>query len=436
MANKELKCPCCGGTLQFNNQSQNIVCPYCDSQFSTDDLKQYTDDLANDKPEDTSWDDSMVQSYTNEEMKGMKVYSCQSCGGEIIVDETTSSTACPFCSNNVLITKELSGDLKPNYVIPFKNDKEFVQTTLKSFFRKKVLLPSSFARDNVIEEIKPLYVPFWLFDADVQGRVRYKGEVVRKWSDAEYNYKETKYYSIIRGGNIAFDRVPVDGSKKMEDALMESIEPYNFDEAKEFNAAYLAGYAADRYDVSKDETFSRATTRFREGTVQAFQNDISGYSNVHVEDSNLQLSNTNTKYALYPVWILNTKWNNESFRFAVNGQTGKIAGNLPISAAKSFLFWFLIFLLSGGIVTGIVGAIASDWLIAGIAGAIFGIIVASGAIVKMRRVNKNVRFQYGAYQYIRQGSLNITERKSIYLYKTVSKSRRSNSGSSSSSGKR
>ena len=424
MANKELECPCCGGTLHYDSHSQDIVCPFCDSHFSIDDLKAYTEDLATDKEEDTAWDESKVQAYTDKEMQGMKVYACESCGGEIIVDETSSSTCCPYCGNNILISKQLSGDLKPNLVIPFKNDKDVVLNNLKSFFKKKPLLPGSFSKDNVVEEVKPLYVPFWLFDADVAGRVRFKAEKTRTWSDSKYDYKETKYYSLVRDGEIAFDHVPVDGSKKMEDQLMESIEPYDFSEAVEFNAGYLAGYAADRYDVSKDETFNRATTRFREGTIQAFRSDIRGYENVTCSDSQIQLSNTNAQYALYPVWILNTKWKEKPYRFAVNGQTGKIAGNLPVSAGKAFGFWSLFFLIFVGICTGI-GAIAQNVLIGLIVGLIIGAIVASGILAGMISKNKNVRFQYGASSYVRNNSFHIYSRRDIYLYRHVSKSARS-----------
>ncbi|MBO4856501.1 MAG: hypothetical protein J5511_03930 [Bacilli bacterium] len=431
MANKQFKCPCCGGSLQFDDKSQNIVCPYCDSQFTPESLKDYTDELASQPQEDTSWDESMVQAYTNEEKKGIKIYSCDSCGGEIIVDETTSSTCCPYCGNNVLVSKELAGDLKPNYVIPFKNDREVVKENLKKFFKKKPLLPSSFSKENVIEEIKPLYVPFWLFDADVSGTVEFKGETTKRWSDSYYDYKETKVYSILRGGNIAFDHVPVDGSKKMEDQLMESIEPYDFNEAVEFNAAYLAGYAADRYDVDKETTFDRATVRFRDGTVQAFRRDVSGYDNVSVTNTNLQFNNTNAAYALYPVWILNTKWKDKSFRFAVNGQTGKIAGNLPVSVGKAFGFWFLFFFIFLAVIGGIFGGIlfANSGEISGLLiglgiGAVFGIIFATIIVLAMRRKNKNVKFEYGASNYVRDNSFGINYRKSIYLYSRVSKTRR------------
>ena len=429
MANKELECPCCGGTLHFDSHSQDIVCPYCDSHFALSDLQAYSDDLASDKEEDTSWDESKVQAFTDKEMKGMKIYSCESCGGEIIVDETTSSTACPYCGNNILVSKQLSGDLKPNLVIPFKNDKDVVLTNLKSFFKKKPLLPGSFSKDNVVQEIKPLYVPFWLFDAGVAGRVRFKAEKTRRWSDANYDYRETKYYSLVRDGEIAFDHVPVDGSKKMQDELMESIEPYDYNEAVEFNAGYLAGYAADRYDVSKDETFNRATTRFREGTIQAFRSDIRGYENVTYADSSIQLSDTNAQYALYPVWILNTKWKDKPYRFAVNGQTGKIAGNLPVSVGKSIMFWTIFFAIFTLIGLGI-GAIAEQIVGGLIIGAIIGIIAASGILAGMVKTNKNVKFQYGAASYVRENSFHIHSRRDIYLYRKVTKTARASSSSS------
>jgi len=363
-------------------------------------------------------------------MKGMKIYSCESCGGEIIVDETSSSTCCPYCGNNILVSKQLSGDLKPNLVIPFKNDKNVVLSSLKSFFKKKPLLPGSFSKDNVVEEVKPLYVPFWLFDAGVGGRVRFKGETTRRWSDSNYDYKETRYYSLVRDGGIAFDHVPVDGSKKMEDKLMESIEPYDFSEAVEFNAGYLAGYAADRYDVSKDETFLRATTRFREGLISALRSDIHHYENVTYADSSIQLSDTNAQYALYPVWILNTKWKDKNYRFAVNGQTSKVAGDLPISKAKVAMFWSIFFAIFALLGLG-VGAIIENLIPGLIGGALIGAIVSSIIVAVMAKKNKNVAFQYGATSYVRNGSFHVDYRRDIFLYSQVSKTARPSSSSSS-----
>ena len=163
MANVQLKCPCCGGALQFDDKKQLIICPYCDSEFTAQDLKAYTDELANAPEEDTSWDESMVQAFTGEDKKGIKIYSCDSCGGEIIVEETTSSTVCPYCGNNLLVAKELKGDLKPNYVIPFKLDKDETMTSLKLFFRKKPLLPGSFSKETYYPSSSLYQVSFFYY---------------------------------------------------------------------------------------------------------------------------------------------------------------------------------------------------------------------------------------------------------------------------------
>ena len=213
----------------------------------------------------------------------------------------------------------------------------------------------------------------------------------------------------------------------MEDKLMESIEPFNFNEAKDFNVAYLAGIAADRYDIDKDVTFNRATQRFRDGTIQAFRDDVHGFSNVTVEDSNIQLSNTVTNYVLYPVWLLSTKWRDKQYMFAVNGQTGKVAGNLPISVPKFLLFWFLFFLVIGGATFGLGFAISSEILVGVLAGVFMGALMATIILLIMRRANRAVRFQYGAANYVREDSLHIDTRREIFLYRRVTKTRRASS---------
>lgn len=147
----------------------------------------------------------------------------------------------------------LAGDLKPDYVIPFKLDKKAAKEGLSRHIKGKRLLPKIFKDQNHIDEIKGVYVPFWLFDTDAEAGIRYKATKVRSWSDSDYIYTETRHYSVIREGSLGFDNVPVDGSSKMEDALMESIEPFNFSEAVDFQTAFLSGYLADRYDISSEK---------------------------------------------------------------------------------------------------------------------------------------------------------------------------------------
>ena len=230
---------------------------------------------------------------------------------------------------------QFAGLLKPDIVIPFKLDKKAAKAGLMKHLNGKKLLPKIFKDQNHIDEVKGVYVPFWLFDTDVDAQVRYRATKIRTWSDDDYKYTETSYYMIHRGGSVGFEHVPVDGSSKMPDDLMESIEPYDYSDALDFQTAYLAGYFADKYDVTAEESIGRANQRVRHSTEDAFASTVQGYATVTAESSSVQFHGGKAKYALYPVWLLNTTWNGEKYTFAMNGQTGKFVGNLPLDKSAA-----------------------------------------------------------------------------------------------------
>ncbi len=333
---QEYKCPCCGGAIEFDSAAQKMKCPYCDTEFEMETLRAYDEELNAPHQDNMHWDTQAGSQWGEDETRGLGTYSCKSCGGEIVGDETTAATSCPYCGNPVVFMGQFSGDLKPDYVIPFKLDKKAAKEALLNHYKGKVLLPKCFKDQNNIDKIKGVYVPFWLFDADADAHIRYKATRVRHWSDSSYNYTETSYFSVIRGGNIGFQRVPVDGSSKMPDDLMESIEPYNFNDAVDFQTAYLAGYLADKYDVDAEQSIVRANQRIKRSVEDSFRNTVKGFSTVIPEYSYVNLSNGKAKYALYPVWLLNTSWQGKNYLFAMNGQTGKFVGDLPVDKG---LFW-------------------------------------------------------------------------------------------------
>jgi len=332
---QEYKCPCCGGAVEFDSTLQKMKCPYCDSVFDVESLKEYDEVLANAKQEDDmQWDENFASQWSDDETGDMAVYVCKSCGGEIIADETTAASACPFCANPVVMMGKLAGELKPDCIIPFKLDKEAAKEGLRRHFEDKWLLPKVFKDESHIDEIKGVYVPFWLFDANAEVDIEYQATSRRHWNDSDYNYTETSYFSVNRSGTLGFENVPVDGSKKMPDDMMESLEPYDFSQAVDFQTAYLAGYFADKYDISSQESIKRANERIKESSEKAFLETTSGYDSVSMQRSIVTLSDTKTRYALLPVWLLVTTWNDQQYTFAMNGQTGKFVGDLPVDNKK------------------------------------------------------------------------------------------------------
>ncbi len=324
--------------MHFESDIQKMKCPYCEAEIDMEALKQMDEVLDDDTPEDISWENTAGGQWEGEE-ETLCTYICNSCGGEIISDETTAATKCPYCNNNVVLAGRLSGQLKPDCVLPFTLSREAAVEGYKKHLKGKVLLPKVFKDENHIREIKGIYVPVWLFDADARGAVNYRATRVRHWSDSRYYYTRTSYYHIVRKGSMGFDGVPVDGSSKMDDALMESLEPFDLQKAVDFQTAYLAGYFADKYDVTAEESVERANQRIKNSVEATFASTVVGYTSVIPTSTRIGLSRGTTRYALCPVWVLSTRYRDKDYLFAMNGQTGKFVGNLPMDKGLALGWW-------------------------------------------------------------------------------------------------
>lgn len=357
----EYKCPNCGGAVEFNSAGQNLKCPYCDTEFDIHALDEYNKDRMNDMGDDLKWNASGIE-WTEDEQQGMKVYTCQSCGGQVVADENTSASFCPYCDSPVIMTGQFEGGLKPDLIIPFAIDKRFAEDALRRHLKGKFLLPKSFSSENRIEEIKGVYVPFWLFDCDAEAHIRYKASKSSSWTSGNYIYTRTSYYLVTRDGEISFDKVPADGSTKMPDDFSQSVEPYNYSGCKNFTTtAYLAGYLADKYDVDSEQCAPAVNARIHKSTGNAFRRTVSGYSSVVQESANIRLKRGQALYALMPVWVLSTNYRGKIYRFAMNGQTGKFVGDLPadpkrkgllfagVTAAVTALAFAIMVFFAGGI---------------------------------------------------------------------------------------
>jgi len=346
----DYKCPACGGALQFESAVQKMKCPYCNTELEMEALLELDEALQNPTGDDMQWQSQPQGQWEEADTQRVSTYICNSCGGQILCDETTAATSCPYCDNPVVMVRNVSGQLRPDLVIPFQLDKEAAKQALKKHLSGKLLLPKLFRSENRLEQIKGIYVPFWLFDAKAQGDARYRATRMRVWRDSRYEYTQTSHFSIHRAGRLAFAGVPVDGSSKMADDLMESIEPYDLSKAVDFQTAYLAGFLADKYDVSSGDSIVRANDRIKNSMEQELYQTVLGYHTVTPVSSSTKLSDSAVRYALYPVWLLTTNYKGKTYQFAMNGQTGKFVGDLPVDWGRFFAWW--------GAITAAVTAIA------------------------------------------------------------------------------
>ena len=335
----EYKCPCCDAGLVFAGNAQRLTCEYCDNTFEIDAVRAYNESTGQDKAEPVQWEDKPKQSWSTEEQNDLHVFQCPTCGGELITDENTAASLCPYCGNPAIMANRISGGLRPDAVLPFKTSREDAKAAYLKLCQGKPLLPKFFTQEQQLEKITGIYVPFWLYDCSGELHGSYKATRTHRWSDSRYHYTKTDHFLLKRESNAVFLDIPMDGSSKMDDTFMESIEPFDCGELVDFNTAYLSGFLADKYDIPSENGEERIRQRVGGSLEDLMQSSFIGYDTVIPTSRQLSISHGRARYVLFPVWMLNTKYKDKTYTFAMNGQTGKMTGSLPI-CPKRTAAWF------------------------------------------------------------------------------------------------
>ena len=415
------KCPACSGPLHFAAKSGKMECEFCGSSYSVEEIEatyaeadakaaQAKAEADNKPASDNEWEVS-EERWNGE---GMKSYSCPSCGATLVCDDTFAASSCPYCGNPTVVPGQFTDMLKPDFVLPFKLEKDDALEALKKHYGKKYLLPQAFKNANHLDEVKGVYVPFWLYDGKAYGDCVYEAvkSQTKRQGDEEITTKEI--YQVERKGTLEFSKIPADASTKMDDNLMESIEPYKYEDLKPFSKAYLTGYMADKYDVEAKDDAPRAIKRARESTKNALYTDVKGYTSVTTKTENIKVDQGKAYYAMLPVWLLTTRWNGNNYTFAMNGQTGKLVGDLPTNKPK---MWLTIAAVFAAVMLATM--LLADWAVGG---CLVAAIVTAGIVgIILYNSTKSVAHVTAANNYITEDGVNITHRKDTFLRKEESR---------------
>lgn len=346
----QYKCPNCGGSLEFNPQTQTFDCEYCMSVFQKQQIEEIF--VQNEANPLTDVDVKPDPEFSEQSA----LYTCSNCGAEIIAEETTAATFCYYCQSPVILTGRLSNEYRPGKVMPFKLTKDDAVATFKKLCSKRWFLPSDFTSASQLEKITGVYVPYWVADCKADGDMVALAKKVRSWTTGDRRYTETKEYRCYRNGKFVFEGVPSDASTKFPDDLMEAIEPFDYSELTDFSMSYLSGFMADKYDVGKNDVFKRIKERLTGGANDLMKGTINGYNSVTVESGKVNILQTKWTYILLPVWFMTYKYGGKQFFYAINGQSAKTSGELPVSKIKMItaglitaLIVFIISYLVGGV---------------------------------------------------------------------------------------
>ena len=324
------KCPNCGGELIFDPGSGQYKCEYCLSKFTEE-------EAANANTEAEAKRDEEEEKEEQDTDRAV-VYTCPSCGAEIITDETTAATFCFYCHNPVVLTGRLSGEYLPDRVIPFTIDRKLAVDKFLSYVRKKKFIPGDFFDKEQIRKMTGVYFPYWIYGGSFDGAYNVRGRKIRIWRTGDIEYTETSVYDVKREGTVEIGGLSRNALKKADKDLMECVQPYKPDGIKDFSMGYLSGFQAEKRDIERKEVEEDLKSERDAMVKNALKNEASEYSSMEGERMQIRTVADKWQYVLCPVWTLTYPGKNGTiYYYAMNGQTGKINGEFPVDRKKAAL---------------------------------------------------------------------------------------------------
>lgn len=328
------QCPACGAPLAWKDGQ--LVCDNCGTACKEEDMRALSEAMQENKNKSQlDWSDCRsTQTFSEQEMQSLREYACPACGATLLTGAATAATKCAYCGNNALLPEQLSGALRPDAVLPFSVSREQAEKKLHAHFAGKKLLPDDFVRACRVEDVEGLYVPYYLFDCKADARCTYRAQRVHSYRRGSWQITDTHHYYVERCGSASFSRVPVDACKRVDNTLTEAIEPFDYDACQTFDAGYLAGYQADCKDQDVAQCLARVNERVTNSAAAALRDTVHGYTSVVEDCQQVQIKQGKARYVMMPVWLLTVRYGEQAFPFAVNGQTGRLAGELPVDKRK------------------------------------------------------------------------------------------------------
>lgn len=347
-------CPSCGAGLSFDPAKGKFCCEYCLSEFTEPELSAWenarkAEEAAAKAAEAAAEADEVPD---EEFCSQMGAYSCASCGAEIMADDNTAADICPYCHNPILMTGRLSGQMKPQKVIPFRFDKENAQKRLVAFAKKKRFLPRDFLSPTQLDRICGIYYPFWVTDADVAANMTARATRVHTWRQGDYRYTKTSKFHISRMGEIHFEDIVTPAITEEDREMLDGILPYPSDSLEKFSMPYLSGFVAKKRNIEKEAVREAVKARMMGYAKTLLSDTISGYTTVTPSEPNLLTRVLHWDYTLMPIWLLTYHHKGRSYTFAMNGYTGKVWGRFPVSGKKLAILGTVV-----GITVGVVAAL-------------------------------------------------------------------------------
>lgn len=383
------KCPNCGGGLVFDPKTQKFKCEYCLSAFTEETLKEMeeaarkaeeaskqrtgrpgTEEKAdqgqaqaaakNPEAEQSEQQAGNEQDDAGKTVAGAKktadkavkdepkmvLYTCPSCGAEIVAQETTASTYCCYCHNPVVLSGSLDGKYRPDGLIPFEIDQKKAKELFKNWIQKKKYVPDDFYSPRQMEYLEGIYYPYWMYSCQASGEMQAEALRKRVTVAGEIEYIETSRYHLEKKANLPITDVARNALKQADRSLAETVLPFDMKKLRPFQAGYFLGFRAERRDREKEEFAQEIEQEVKAYTRESLQNSVSGYDHVDIRSHRETITGEKWNYAMLPVWMMTypDPKSGQMYYFAMNGENGKVCGVLPVDSKKLVRLFLTVFI--------------------------------------------------------------------------------------------
>lgn len=325
-------CPSCGGNMHFDPKEQALSCPYCSNKIEIKNNDEAINEYDFDKAEE------MASHNWGEETRIIK---CDSCGAETVLDVDTVAQFCAFCGSSHIVQKNDTDSIAPESIIPFKIAKTKANELFSKWIKKRFFAPSKLKKEFNIRKINGTYIPFWTYDTNTssvytanKGTHYYVNQTRTVNGERKtVRVRKTRWRRVHGVYNEFFDDILINGSKNIDESLVNALEPFHLNELIPYKPEYLSGFLAERYSINLEDGWQDAKEEMKSHIHGGIKRQVNG-DEVRILNVNTSYDKVKFKHILLPVWISSYSFKEKAYRFLINGQTGEVQGKYPKSALK------------------------------------------------------------------------------------------------------
>ena len=349
---QQYRFPCnnCGADLRFDPKANQLTCDHCGNTEPMEQSGPWTGGI-----KELDFRSAISSQLPDQEIEVNRVSTCPNCAAQVVFDADTHASECPFCATPVVTDTGTHRQIKPKGLLPFALDERSARGAMSEWLGRLWFAPNGlqeYARKG--RKLQGIYVPYWTFDADTKSR--YQGErgtvyyenrsVMRDGKRQNVRVAKTRWKSV--SGRVArfFDDVLVLASHSLPKRYTDALEPWDLAAMEPYQPEYLAGFRAEGYTVELQDGFNEARAHMDRVIHRDVKFDIGG-DKQRVHDIDTKISDVTFKHILLPVWVAAYRYRGETYRFVVNGRTGRVQGERPYSAMKIALTILMVALVAG-----------------------------------------------------------------------------------------